>query len=79
MEVHSSKYEKVDSKFPGKVKNHFYVDNLNTGVYSTEEGFVFYKKMKVYFNVRKWRTNDEGLYKLINLNEKNASVNSRLK
>ena len=81
VQEHGSKYEKIDPEFARKVKNHFHVDDLNTGVYSTEEGFDFYKKMKVRFleanfNVRKWRTNDEDLCKLINLYEKNEGVNS---
>ena len=81
VQAHGSKYEKINPEFARKVKNHFYVDYLNTGVYSTEEGFDFYKKMKVRFleanfNVRKWRTNDEDLCKLINLYEKNEGVNS---
>ena len=81
VQAHGSKYEKINPEFARKVKNHFYVDYLNTGVYSTEEGFDFYKKMKIRFleanfNVRKWRTNDEDLCKLINLYEKNEGVNS---
>ena len=81
VQAHGSKYEKINPEFARKVKNHFYLDYLNTGVYSTEEGFDFYKKMKVRFleanfNVRKWRTNDEDLCKLINLYEKNEGVNS---
>ena len=82
VQAHGSKYEKINPEFARKVKNHFYVDYLNTGVYSTEEGFDFYKKMKVRFleanfNVRKWRTNDEeDQCKLINLYEKNEGVNS---
>ena len=80
VQAHGSKYEKIDPEFARKVKNHFYVD-LNTGVYSTEEGFDFYKKMKVRFleanfDVRKWWTNDEYLYNLINLYEKIGGVNS---
>ena len=82
VQAHGSKYEKIDPEFARKVKNHFYIDDLNTGVYSTEEGFDFYKKMKVRFleanfNVRKWRTKDEeDQCKLINLYEKNEGVNS---
>ena len=58
MKSHGSKYQKEDPEFARKVKNHFYIDDLNTGVYSTEEGFEFYKKLKVQFleasfNVRK--------------------------
>ena len=81
VQSHGRKYEKIDPEFARNIKNHFYVDDLNTGVYSKEEGFNFYKKMKVRFleancNVRKWRTNDEDLCKLINLYEKNEAVNS---
>ena len=58
VQANVSKSEKVDQELPRKIKNHFYVDDLNPGVYSTEEVFEFYKKMKVRFlkanfNVRK--------------------------
>ena len=58
MQVNVSKSEKVDQELLRKIKNHFYVDDLNPGVYSTEEVVEFYKKMKVRFlkanfNVRK--------------------------
>ena len=53
VQAHGSKYEKIDPEFARKVKNYFYVDDLNTGVYSTEEGFDFYKKKKVRF----WEAN----------------------
>ena len=81
VQAHGSKYEKIDPEFARKVKNYFYVDDLNTGVYSTEEVFDFYKKKKVRFweanfNVWKWWTNEEDLCKLINLYEKNEGVNS---
>ena len=49
VQSHGSRYEKVDPEFARKVKNHFYVDDLNTGVHSTEEGFEFYMKMKGQF------------------------------
>ena len=83
MQAHGSKYEKVDPEFERKVRNHFYVDDLYTGVYSTEEGFELYKKIKVWFleasyNVRKWRMNDTDLCKLINLYGNNKSVNSEV-
>ena len=38
------KYENIDPEFARKVKKHFYVDNLNIGAKTTEEGFEFYKK-----------------------------------
>ena len=83
VQSHGIKYEKIDLEFARKVKNHFYIDDLNTGVYSTE-GFDFYKKMKVWFmeanfNVRKQQMNDEDLCKLINLYEKNEGINSGVK
>ena len=49
VQSHCSKYEKVDPEFARKVTNHFYLDYRNTGVYSTEEGFEFYIKIKVRF------------------------------
>ena len=81
LQSHVSKYKKIDPEFARKVKNRFYVDDLNTGVYNAADSFDFYKKMKVRFldanfNVRKWRTNYEDLLKLINLNEKNKGANS---
>ena len=82
VKLHGNKYEKIDPEFARKVKNHFYADDLSTGVHSTE-GFDFYKKINVRFlganfNVRKWRTSDKDLYKLINLYEKNEGVNSEV-
>ena len=52
------------------MRKHFYVDDLNTGVFSTEEGFEVFKKMKerlkeANINLRKWRTNDKDLQNLI--------------
>ena len=47
VQAHGSKFEKVDPEFARKVKNHLYVDDLYTGVYSTEEDFELYKKIKV--------------------------------
>ena len=48
-QFHGSKYEKIDPEFARKFKNHFYVDDHDTGLDRTEEGFDFYKKMKVWF------------------------------
>ena len=44
------KYENIDPEFVRKVKKHFYVDGLNSGARSTEEGFEFYKKVKSRFS-----------------------------
>ena len=49
-----------------KVQGKFYVDDLNTGVYSVKEGIELCKKLKirfqeVQFNLRKWRTNSKEL------------------
>ena len=70
MQTHAKKYENIDPEFARKVKKHFYVDDLNSGAKSTEEGFEFYKKVKsrfseASFNIWKWRTNDPELRKLI--------------
>ena len=46
------------------------MDSLNSGAQSTKEGFEIYEKVKsrfseASFNIRKWRTNDLELCKLI--------------
>ena len=46
---HGRKYERVDPEFARKVKDHFYVDDLNTGVKTSEEGLTLYKNMKSRF------------------------------
>ena len=63
-------YEKGGPEFARKLPSYFYVDDLNTGVCSVEDGFKLYKKMKINlmdgsFNVRKWRANSEKLCNLI--------------
>ena len=67
---HGEKYEKIDPEFARKVKNHFYIDDLNTGVKTTDEGQELYKKFKIRFmeagfNIRKWHTHDGELKKLM--------------
>ena len=62
--------ENIGPEFARKVIKYFYVDDLNSGAKSTEEGFEFYKKVKsrfseASFNIWKWRTNDPELRKLI--------------
>ena len=65
----------------------YYVDNLNTSVYSIKDGTELCKKLKirfqeVQFNLRKWRTNSKELSEFIepfNLNSefvKNDPVNT---
>ena len=66
VQTHAKKHENIDPEFARKVKKHFYVDDLNSGTKSTEEGFQFYKKVKsrfteASFNITKWRTNDPEL------------------
>ena len=46
---HGRKYERVDPEIARKVKDHFYVDDLNTGVKTSEEGLTLYKNMKSRF------------------------------
>ena len=80
VQTHAKKYENIDPEFARKVKKHFYVDDLNSGAKSTEEGFEFYKKVKsrfseASFNIRNWRTNDPELRKLINDYENCKIVN----
>ena len=67
---HGQPYEKIDEEFARIVRNKFYVDGLNCGVNDVEKDFDLYKKMKfrsgkASFVVRKWRTNDGTLCKLI--------------
>ena len=61
---HADKYERIDPEFARKARNHFYVDDLITGVENVEEGIELYKKFKLRFmeanfNVRKWKTNNK--------------------
>ena len=70
----------MDPEFTRKIKKHFYVDNLISGVQSTKEGFEFYKKFKNRFSeasfiIKKLRTNDPELCKLIHDYENREIVN----
>ena len=70
-------YDKNDGEFARKVRDHFYVDDLNTGADTTEEGVETYEKMKtrfsdVHLNLRKWRTNNEQLRAHIAQNEEKS-------
>ena len=76
---HDQSYEKIDKEFARTVRNKFYVDDLNCGVNDVEEAFDLYKKMKfrlgeASFVIRKWRTNDETLRKLIQEYEGNDNA-----
>ena len=69
------KYFDNDPGFVEKVLRHFYVDDLNSGVNSVDQGVYFYEKLKsillkAHFNLRKWRTNSIELRKLIYEEEK---------
>ncbi|XP_066923450.1 uncharacterized protein [Clytia hemisphaerica] len=69
----AKKYEQLDPEFSRKVRDHFYVDDLNTGTSSVENGLDLYKKFKLRFMeasfpLRKWRTNSQELRE--NINEK---------
>ena len=60
------KYKVTDAEFWRKVKQHFYIDDLNTGAKTVTEGIETYHKMKgrfqeFGFNLRKWRTNSRQL------------------
>ena len=79
---HAEKFDEMDPEFVRKVKGDFYVDDLTTGVSSTE-GVHLYKKVRIRFmeanfNVRKWRTNDLALRNLINDSEKDPSYNEKV-
>ena len=70
-----SKFIDIDREFAEKILSHFYVDDLNCGVNSVEDGVNFYEKLKSIlleadFNLRKCRTNSVGLRKTIYEKEK---------
>ena len=70
-----SKFIDIDREFAEKILSHFYVDDLNCGVNSVEDGVNFYEKLKsilleANFNLRKWRTNSVELRKMIYEKEK---------
>ena len=72
---HMSKFIDIDREFVEKVLRHFYVDDLNCGVNSVEDGVNFYEKLKsilleANFNLRKWHTNSVELCKMIYEKEK---------
>ena len=72
MQKHARRYEKTDPEFSRKVREHFYVDDLKTGVKTSKEGIELYDKIKTRFgefNVIKWRTNDGKLREEINIKE----------
>ena len=80
VQTHANRYKNMDPEFTRKVKKHFHVDNLISGAQSTKEGFEFYKKFKnrfseASFNIRKWRTNNPELCKLIHYYENREIVN----
>ena len=73
-------YDELDAEFARKVRDHFYVDDLNTGVDSTNEGIETYETMKsrfadAKFNLRKWRTNNADLQNYINDRERSETTN----
>ena len=83
VQTHGHKFENIDPELARKVKKHFYVEDLNSGAQGTKKGFGFYKKVKsrfseVNFNIRKWRTYDTGLRKLIHDYKNPEVVNTEL-
>ena len=71
---HADKYKEGDPKYVAMVKRGFYVDDLNSGVMSIEEGIEFYYKSKsrfaeANFQLRKWRTNSPELRNTFMKNE----------
>ena len=80
VQTHANKYENIDPEFTREVKKHFYVDDLNSGAHCTKEGFEFYKNVKsrfsdASFDMRKCRTSDPELLKLIHDYENREVVN----
>ena len=71
---HGENYKILDSEFCRKVKSHFYVDDLNTGVRDIDYGTLLYRNMKersldANFNIRKWRINNGRLRNIIAYSE----------
>ena len=80
-ENHIQKVSPIDPDFVKKFKDKFYVDDLNTGVYSVDEGINLCKKQKVRFqeakfNLKKWRNNNEILHEFIKLLNVNPAVST---
>ena len=80
---HGERYEKIDPEFSRKVKENFYVDDLNTGVKDVNEGLDVYKKMKIrfneaQFNVRKWRSNSKELIRLMDPEDVSQDVGAKV-
>ena len=74
VKMHAGKYKKIDPDFTRFLSRYMFVDDLNCGVTSTEEGIELYRKVKWRFlegnfNFRKWRTNDKALRNFINSEE----------
>ena len=77
------RYEEIDPEFSRKVKENFYVDDLNTGVKDVNEGLDVYKKMKIrfneaQFNVRKWRSNSKELIRLMDPEDVSQDVGAKV-
>ena len=67
---HALKFQETDPTFTEIVNRGFYVDDLNTSLNNSAEAIEFYKKCNsrfadASFDVRKWRTNDPVLAKLM--------------
>ena len=62
LEHHLKKHEPIDPELIYKILKSLYVDDLNSGTSSVEEGYELYEKVKglmlqAGINMRKWRTN----------------------
>ena len=73
--AHAQTYHNIDPTFTKVVKRGFYVDDLNTSMNSSAEAIEFYEKCNsrfgdAKFEIRKWRTNDPVLSKVIQDNGK---------
>ena len=68
--THAQTYHDIDPTFTKIVHRGFYVDDLNTSLNSSAEAIEFYEKCNsrfgdAKFEIRKWRTNDPVLSKVI--------------
>ena len=74
LEHHLKKHEPIDPELIHKILKSLYVDDLNSGSSSVEEGYELYEKVKglmlqAGMNMRKWRTNSPELMRMIKQKE----------
>ena len=81
---HLGKFENVQPEIVKLLKNQLFVDDLAGGANSVEEGFQLFESSKEIlktggFNLRKWKTNNSTLLKLIQNDENDGETESEPK